>query len=469
MSEHDIIITEQCSSLGDKIYYARKGRNGIVHVKHGSVISLSFQWIKNFFREVLLPYGYPDSVSDDYLHYQLWDTAQAFCSTITNAFTTRAVLKGVGVGDPNATALSAAITWIMKEGTGMIGRILFAWWKGNGLDSDCKKWRLFADTLNDAAMVIELTVPFFSNFSMPILCTTSTMKSIVGVAGGATRASITHHQAIKDNMAEVSAKDGSQETLVNLVASLASIYLLNTFDGTVTEWILIFCFMFLHLVANYCAMKSLKFRTFNNQRMAIVLKTYYNVGTVLSPQKVNEKESIFLGFGSKVSDFCGFNILMGESTKQILLNYSFADFQETLSVYKDKTYFILADIYKRQIYICFESGETTETVLEAYFHSVCLGIATCIYNEMDLDIYSKRHLRHPTPITRLYTFMKSYEKSITIQNIPHNYLLDFNDFVKQEYYMFYTALDVNGWNLDTHSLSLGEWRTDWKTHSRKNV
>lgn len=57
--------------------------------------------------------------------------------------------------------------------------------------------------------------------------------------------------------------------------------------------------MFLHLLTNYFAVKSLKFRTFNNQRMAIVLKTYYNVGTVLSPQKVNEKESIFLGFGSK--------------------------------------------------------------------------------------------------------------------------------------------------------------------------
>lgn len=85
-----------------------------------------------------------------------------------------------------------------------------------------------------------------------------------------------------------------------------------------------------------------------------------------------------------VSDFCGFNVVLGESTKKILLNYSFADFQETLSVYKDKTYFILVDIYKRQIYVCFESGETTETVLEAYFHSVCLGIATCIYNELDL-------------------------------------------------------------------------------------
>ena len=36
------------------------------------------------------------------------------------------------------------------------------------------------------------------------------MQSIVGVAGGATRAALTQHQARRDNMADVSAKDGSQ-------------------------------------------------------------------------------------------------------------------------------------------------------------------------------------------------------------------------------------------------------------------
>lgn len=52
----------------------------------------------------------------------------------------------------------------------------------------------------------------------------------VGVAGSATRASITQHQAIKGNMADVSAKDGSQETFVNLVASMIGIFLLALFS-----------------------------------------------------------------------------------------------------------------------------------------------------------------------------------------------------------------------------------------------
>lgn len=104
--------------------------------------------------EVFLPEGYPSSVSSDYWDYQMWDTVQvsliftncisfcillvvikiiclqAFCSTVNTTLTTHAIFKGIGVGDSNATALAATITWIMKDGTGMIGRIMFAWWKG---------------------------------------------------------------------------------------------------------------------------------------------------------------------------------------------------------------------------------------------------------------------------------------------------------------------------------------------------
>jgi hypothetical protein len=70
-----------------------------------------------------------------------------------------------------------------------------------------------------------------------ILCVAGVAKSIVGVAGGATRAALTQHQvstqfltinygltdiqvfvpqARQGNLADVSAKDGSQETLGNL-------------------------------------------------------------------------------------------------------------------------------------------------------------------------------------------------------------------------------------------------------------
>jgi len=62
------------------------------------------------------------------------------------------------------------------------------------LDGQCKKWRLFADILNDVAMGMELLVPYFLSYSVVILCMSTVMKAIVGVAGGATRAALTQHQ-----------------------------------------------------------------------------------------------------------------------------------------------------------------------------------------------------------------------------------------------------------------------------------
>ena len=89
-------------------------------------------------RQVFLPEGYPLTVSKDYLQYQIWDTLQAFASSVSGSLATAAVLGGLGVGDSAATPLAATITWILKDGAGLVGRIVFAGYIGTRLDFDCK-------------------------------------------------------------------------------------------------------------------------------------------------------------------------------------------------------------------------------------------------------------------------------------------------------------------------------------------
>jgi hypothetical protein len=60
------------------------------------------------------------------------DTIQAFASSITNALAFSAILEGMGVGDEKASVLSATFVWLIKDGVGMLGRILFAWLHGTG-------------------------------------------------------------------------------------------------------------------------------------------------------------------------------------------------------------------------------------------------------------------------------------------------------------------------------------------------
>uniref|UniRef100_A0A8D8V4W0 RUS1 family protein C16orf58 homolog n=1 Tax=Cacopsylla melanoneura TaxID=428564 RepID=A0A8D8V4W0_9HEMI len=269
--------------------------------------------IKLFFYQAFLPQGFPESVSDDYIEYQVWDTTQAFCSTLTSVLTTQAIMQGMGVGNEAASTLAAATAWIIKDYSGMVGRILFAWWGGSIMDSDCKRWRIIADIINDCAMFVELLLPWFGqHYVVYLLALSSLGKSLVGVAGGATRASITQHQARTDNVGDIAAKDGSQETCVNLTASLIGLTVLKlTTDNVILTWIFFFILTGLHIYSNYRAVCCLQFNSLNRQRFLILFKHYLHSKEILSPSQVRLQERILFPLSEK--EVFNLNITLGAS------------------------------------------------------------------------------------------------------------------------------------------------------------
>lgn len=132
--EGEIIVKEKYGSSSTERIYIKPPEQAMVVVYDETKIN----YFRNWFTNVFLPKGYPDSVSRDYSAYQIWDTAQAFCSTITGTLATQEVLRGVGVGDTTATPLAATVTWVIKDGCGHLGRILFAFTHGTCLDAYSK-------------------------------------------------------------------------------------------------------------------------------------------------------------------------------------------------------------------------------------------------------------------------------------------------------------------------------------------
>ena len=165
--------------------------------------------LRELFRSVFMPQGFPESVSPDYVEYQIWDSVQAFCSYSTNTLATKAMLSGMGVGDDSATASAALVTWLLKDGAGMLGRIGFAWAQGKDLDNNAKQWRLVADGCDDVARIVSLLAPAWPEYFTLIMCLVQLMYAVVGVAGGATRNAVTQHQARMNNSGDVSASKES--------------------------------------------------------------------------------------------------------------------------------------------------------------------------------------------------------------------------------------------------------------------
>ncbi|XP_076608755.1 RUS family member 1 [Chaetodon auriga] len=421
-----VLATERYGSAESWKYF---GKDGVMERRRGGSAGESRGTsVIGVFKSVFLPQGYPESVSTDYLQYQFWDTVQAFSSSLSGTLATQASLRGVGVGNQEATVAGATITWLLRDGTGMLGRILFAWQKGSKLDSEAKKWRLFADVLNDIAMFMEILAPYFPALFTPIVCTAGIFKSIVGVAGGATRAALTVHQARRDNMADISAKDGSQETLVNLAGLLISLVLVPLVtDNPVLTISLFFLFTVLHLFANYKAVRSVIMETFNEARLSIVLQQYLKDGQILSPPQANQREPVFIEFRKTVP------IKLGVRLQEVVQSPE----ELNLALKKNNMPFLLG---VKNGCVC-----------------VCLGPEASVHDEIRVmcqAVWLSSTLSHPTarqpPAQQQSHWDLVHESHKLMDTI-------FNPFLK--------GVEAAGWDMKRTLLDWDEWRVEWKTKS----
>ncbi|XP_048006625.1 RUS family member 1 [Leguminivora glycinivorella] len=463
-NEGDILLKEKyVSSSKERLYIKPPEQQNIVVLEERR-----FRDITNWFTQIFLPQGYPDSVSKDYSPYQVWDTAQAFCSTIAGILATQEVLRGVGVGDTNATPLAATVTWVLKDGCGHVGRIVFAFSHGTYLDAYSKKWRLYADTLNDAAMCIEIALPLFRNYTTFALCVSTVMKAIVGVAGGATRVAMTQHHAIRGNMADVSAKDSAQETAVNLIASLIALSFITVFGNNILVFIMT---IILHITFNYFAVRAVCLKTLNESRFLQVIETYLKKEVIATPCVINQNEPIiFYQLGPNLLDLkmTGFQIKLGASIKAFLkCNPKAANLKVLSEMYERRRYILLADVTRRQVLVAVKDAATPDDVLCAYFHAVLLSIVTCALNDHYLPIYQGTS-GYPRPFALMCQAVQASEWSRSaVEGAapgcfaygPTAELMRYVDkVVNKEWDRMKAGMKQTGWDLSKHLLMVDEWR-----------
>jgi len=147
---------------------------------------------------------------------------------------------------------------------------------------------------DDLARVATLLAPVFKARARAILCFVSLLYAVVGVAGGCTRAAVTQHQAIADNAADVSAKDGSQETLVHLVGLLLGLALAPHLEAAPAEatWLCCLLFSALHVFANVRAVRSLALGVLNERRAQIVMREWLTSRKMLTPADLAQLEPL---------------------------------------------------------------------------------------------------------------------------------------------------------------------------------
>ena len=122
-------------------------------------------------RTTFLPVGYPERTPQGYLHFSIWSWIQDISTQLRAILATQRVLEGIGVGREGATALSASINFLVRDGFGMASTLMFTAVAANKFRANVKKWRMFADVINDVGITVEVAATLFrKELFLPILC-----------------------------------------------------------------------------------------------------------------------------------------------------------------------------------------------------------------------------------------------------------------------------------------------------------
>mmetsp|Transcript_22284 Transcript_22284/g.25069 ORF Transcript_22284/g.25069 Transcript_22284/m.25069 type:complete len:537 (-) Transcript_22284:118-1728(-) len=360
-------------------------------------------------RKLFLPI---DNVGPAYLPYQLWDGLQGLCSYLRGVVSATSVFKAAGVGNAEATALSAALSWALRDGTGMIGGLVYSYFAGSYFDSHAKEFRLLlADVINDVALTLDMIAPYFgSEGSIWILGLSTIGKTICGITAGATKGHITQHFA-KDggNVADLTAKESTQETLVSLIGIIGGVWVAkllerygqnNPFFWT---WLLFGILTAIHVFANYKAVSLLKLTTLNPERTRVLFRESLAVmvNQVRRQHKIPTKKK---NYENERDDYSQ-EIPISEDLLESIHNFQSPDFvQESLftstwylvfptilvsrplnwnhlqncTLYlsdfkeKDELPYVIGYGVDSVIYVWMKTGATMKDELQAYVHALLL-------------------------------------------------------------------------------------------------
>lgn len=322
-----------------------------------------------------LPAGYPSSVSPDYTRYQIYDSLQAFASTIAGLLASRAVFVGMGVGSEDASVVTTMLLYIAQETIGQVATILFAHRFSQRIEAEVKFYRFFADIVNDIAFILDCLSP-----GLPVLgrvctlCVSNACRAVCGVSGSSSKAILSSHFARAGNIGELNAKDGSQETVVGLIGMWAGGLVVSKVQGTVETWCCLIPLLALHLWANWKAVRSVRLTSLNTERAAMLFAGILR-GRVKGLDEIGHEESILGLTRTAPRQVTAFQV--GVSVPEFLKSFTghvSSDSQVSsalvrlLEIFQDEEYVLWFDSHTGQGRVLLKESATGETQAKAMCH-----------------------------------------------------------------------------------------------------
>jgi len=426
--------------------------------------------IQAYLTTLFLPTGYPNTVTPDYTPYQIYDSLQAFASSIAGLLSSRAVLQSLNVIDSStpstSTATAATLLSVVQSTLSNLTTILFASYAAPRISADVKFYRFLADIVNDSAFVLDLLAPSLSREAVGllipgvgglggtmgiagllvcggyalmrydqrtdsrswqwssvwlwlvpvammwllgmdggaasqfvagyapsprviVLCLSSVLRAICGVAGGSSKAVLSAHfgRNNPENIGDLNAKDGSQETVVGLIGMWVGGVLVSRVEERTATWCWMIVLLGMHLWCNWEAVRSVRLRALNRQRAGLVCKEvvekkdgwkdrirFKEVGqreSVLGLWKAEASGAIWR-IGVSVDEFVNAVDSSSRWPGESRSLGAGSPVLEVLSIFGDELYLLWVDRRTNKVTIALREGASPITHLKAWYHAVLM-------------------------------------------------------------------------------------------------
>ena len=249
--------------------------------------SLSFTSLSHYLQTHILvhflPARYPHSVAPGYAAFATASFAASVAGSAAMVLSTQTLLLAVGVvGASSSGVMAGALNWVLKDGIGQLGGVLFASLVGQfkSLDSHPKQWRVWSAASLDLANGMDICAPVVAATSgavLPWACASNVLKNIGFLTTSASKAALHQTLASTGNLADITAKAGTQAMMAGLLGTTVGIALSSTvLQNDPTNFMMGFVGLsIVHQSCNYLSLRYVPLPYFNRQRLDILLHAYF--------------------------------------------------------------------------------------------------------------------------------------------------------------------------------------------------
>ncbi|KAL3671223.1 hypothetical protein V7S43_003155 [Phytophthora oleae] len=231
-------------------------------------------WLYDVLWDLFLPKDARSSLTKDYFPYAKWTFAGSVASCASSVLSMQSLLYAIGLG-AGAIPTAAAVNWVLKDGLGQFGGVLFASVVNNRYDADPKRWRVASSVALDVSVLGEILTPLAPGSFLAVASLANVAKNVAWLSASATRAGFHNSFAIRENLADVTAKAGSQAIASSIFGTGLGILISQWTGASTLNVVVAFTVLStLHMISTYKSVDCVQLQTLNCQRLHLVT-TYF--------------------------------------------------------------------------------------------------------------------------------------------------------------------------------------------------